>query len=391
MRGLPGARVELLDLPEHVLRRVLLFVHNPFNLLFTCKAILPVAGETLYARVNFTGKPQWGGDGAGKIMDDACLHDLVSGLENDTKSARKPFGRDLKLSFLRHITELRHAFGSDDQARREKRRAYDDEGWYDEPERSCRSTENDHRKLIQLFGHLYGIDVEPFPGLRFIDFRYLYRQSWDSPPKDFFIPTALSFIQVFAAIILPEKFDIPLGLLRGPRDFSPPLELRFAGGHAPEAVTHYFGGSPFIFDLPMVCHGAQNKVALSLSARGTSTPADRTRVIGEAFCKVLRAAHPELFPPTRGSRKLSPKELEKRSKTRWVFLDPSFDEIDDGMEYLMLEKDVLQRKLEAELPQSLVSRVEFETHNRGTAAQWYAEWDSDHAELSESDEDSYAS
>ncbi|AFR96035.2 hypothetical protein CNAG_05717 [Cryptococcus neoformans var. grubii H99] len=269
------------DMPYEVIK-VIIEHTNPgdrYNLLFTCKNIAMVAGEMLCDGRMVAWRGHYG---LSTSQDRAIgISELFAGIENTHSTKEKPFGRDLKLRFLRFITYLNLESYS-----------------------KAKFDESAVILIIKALRELRDKGIEPFPNLVSVELG----ASPLSPPRA--PELQREFDLTLVSLCRPKQVIVKsgYGFLELRSDNIPYCDLKFAGGHLPVEVLH----QPFSFHIiPMACYGTRNRV------NPPRTVTDSVEKSAEYVLRVLHQTHPELNDI---KRKHYPEDqLEKRDKTTWAF------------------------------------------------------------------------
>ncbi|ODN74575.1 hypothetical protein L202_06937 [Cryptococcus amylolentus CBS 6039] len=274
---LPGAisrspnRLAFQDLPYELIRHIVSEVpaESRLGLVSTCKRIGFIAGEMLWdgrliARRG-EGHPGYGPE------------KLFEGLQNTKPTKEKPFGRDLKLRFLKRVTFINL----------ENPSAYRNSDVF--------------LTFTSVFEELRASGIEPFPSLKYLE--------TSTPPAEL-RPIIRNFDLALASVCRPEEMVMKSGysLPDIKIDAYPQRLLEFAGGHKPAKVMHAPEGSSNV--IPIVAYGTRN--VLKPSAMFTTNVESSISYI----VMVVRFMHPEL---QHWRWQLSTEECAKRDETVWCF------------------------------------------------------------------------
>ncbi|WVQ75494.1 hypothetical protein IAR50_005119 [Cryptococcus sp. DSM 104548] len=264
-------RLAFQHLPYEILKHIVSEVpsENRLNLVSTCKSVGFIAGEMLWDG-RLVARREDGHPGYGPEK-------LFEGLQNTEPTKEKPFGRDLKLRFLKGVTFINLENSS-----------------------TYRNSDG-FLKFTSVFEELRASGIEPFPKLKYLETA--------TPPAEL-RSIVRNFDLALASVCRPEQMVMKSGysLPDIKIDAYPQRLLQFAGGHTPAKVMHIPEGSSHVF--PIVCYGARN--VLKPSAMFTTNIDSSIGYI----TMVLRFMHPEL---QHWRWQLSNEECEKRDRTTWCF------------------------------------------------------------------------
>ncbi|WVQ81250.1 hypothetical protein IAT38_003372 [Cryptococcus sp. DSM 104549] len=250
--------------------------------LTVCKRTHALASQLLYAELCTGGPGQ------------PDLHRVLAGLEHKAKTKRAPYGRELKLGYLRNTHTLVHSF----------------ERKTDHISRRIATIRA--RGLPELFKTLRKANIEPLPTLELLQVEHGHHP--DATLRTLFRDT----IQSLCLITRPHTVcwcgtftepEIVRRLSSGEGGF---MDLRFAGDHTAESVHHLVTSTR---DIPMISQGARNVIHVDYGGRRVRISVAIgyiTRVM-QTVCPDALERIPEL------DKMMSAKDRRRRQKTTYEF------------------------------------------------------------------------
>ncbi|WVQ84064.1 hypothetical protein IAT38_006209 [Cryptococcus sp. DSM 104549] len=327
------------NLPLELVDMVIGFSDRKYPWLTVCKRTTMSAAAQIYSDplpINYVRPIAPGDDDENALSWVVVLEKVVRGLEHDGPSPDAPFGRDLKLAFLKYMTVL-----DDRQQGRIE--------WNPSIEVANESADN----LIELFQHLEVLSIEPFPSVHTIHIRRFFI----SNPSSFTLDHEHLFMHSLAAITRPRYFQSCMGYTQRELEFREQRfrDVRFAGGHRPvECVWAMVERHN-----PPVCYGSHNIVLVPNHIAGQGF--DRAHTWAGSVLVKAHDEHNWFVGATFG-----PEERKRREGTTWTFSFRDRDHPDQHPGYLVRKwtrtevKDVKEAALKRVMP--MEHRVRF-SHN----------------------------
>ncbi|WVQ82043.1 hypothetical protein IAT38_004171 [Cryptococcus sp. DSM 104549] len=298
------ARARFTDFPIEVIEKNLDHVDKCHPLVLLCKQTHIPAGEKLYSKgpaitTEFPSRMRpMGFEPLDPFLPtQATLPQLLCGMDIKEPSPLSPFGRDLKMRFMRQLPRIHHYMLSD--------------------------KEFDYLSGLSLLAE----GLEPFPAL--LDLRLVFHPNrlgdqhpYSRNPINPFVVRRMSIVMNLAALCKPER---PSGLIG-------------ACGHVPQEAHHYVcdeeewrgvDWTKYERPLPPVLHGTHN-VVLHLREPGADTKSEAElkrgctyhfscleKVMKEGYTKCQDAYEEDSDGEDAEKEVLSQAEQELRAKTRW--------------------------------------------------------------------------
>ncbi|WVQ82044.1 hypothetical protein IAT38_004172 [Cryptococcus sp. DSM 104549] len=333
--GLPRG-AQFMDLPTEVVEVIVKCADKCHPLLLLCKQTCVPAGEKLYSRgpaittefpsrmrpVGFTPLEPF-------LPTQATLPQLLCGMDIKEPSPLSPFGRGLKMRFMRHLPGIHHHMLSQKE--------------FNHLSGSValqRRIPWDAKVVADLLRSLLVEGLEPFSAL--LDLRFTFHPNqlgdvhpYTRTPTNPFMVRRKDVITGLAALCKPDRFEWCLFAVSSrwddPRKVTSPscITPRFAGGHAPREAHHhvsdYEAGIEWLHyerPLPPVLHGTHNVVHIKTRERKKDDESDGGQRDLKQYCYyylscLLAAVKRSEQDGDDTSGCVSSTERELRARTRW--------------------------------------------------------------------------
>ncbi|WVQ82041.1 hypothetical protein IAT38_004169 [Cryptococcus sp. DSM 104549] len=331
-RNADSPRARFADLPAEVIEVILNYADKCYPLLLLCKQTCIPAGVKLYSKgpaitTEFPSRMRpVGFEPLDPFLPtQATLLQLFCGMDIKEPSPTAPFGRSLKMRFMRGLPGIHHHLLSEKE--------------YDYLSGALgiqRRVSWDAKCVADLLKSLLVEGLKPFPAL--LDLRLVFHPNrlldlhpYNCAPANPFMVRRQCVVENLTALCKPERFEWCLFALgsRWGNPLDTPLDtrlLKFPDGHIPREVHHYVSDEEDEWwlnrmdskrSLPPIVHGARNVVHVRIRSSSTVSEYGLGLACSHYLSRLLKVVEQEEREGDRTSGSLTPAEQESRAKTRW--------------------------------------------------------------------------